>query len=139
MVKFCSMHVNNLGLTLTANGGAFKVLLDAGVWGATTLTEEERLDKAFQEFKMWRSAKKVPCSQKRFRPNQLKKHVHGYYFTAKAYNSRILLQWLSEKCIEAAPAHPQSDLGIHAVALQPSLFGQSYSSYFSVVSIPNKF
>ncbi|CAE7940634.1 unnamed protein product, partial [Symbiodinium sp. KB8] len=115
------MHVNNLGLTLTANGANFKALMDAGVWGdPTTVSEDGLLDRAFDEFKMWRRANKVPCSQKRFRPAQLKKREHGYYFAAKAYNSRILLQWLSEKCNEAARAHPQSDLGIHAVALQPS-------------------
>ena len=126
MVRFCSMHVNNLGLTLTANGANFKALMDAGVWGdPTTVSEDGLLDRAFDEFKMWRRANKVPCSQKRFRPAQLKKREHGYYFAAKAYNSRILLQWLSEKCNEAARAHPQSDLGIHAVALQPSLYNRT--------------
>ncbi|OLQ00181.1 hypothetical protein AK812_SmicGene17179 [Symbiodinium microadriaticum] len=122
MVKFCSMHVNNLGLTLTANGGAMKALMDAGIWGAPAISEDkldQLLDQAFEDFKMWRKAKKVPCSQKRFRSAQLKKNVRGYYFAAKAYNSRILLHWLAERCTEAACAHPdQPDLGIHAVALQ---------------------
>ena len=95
-----------------------EALLSAGHFGDPAAPLAALLATAFNNFKMWRRYQKIPCSQKQFRPRQLVKEHHGYYFTAKAYNSRIILMWLAEKCNEASMNDPGDlKLRLHASAL----------------------
>ena len=95
-----------------------KALLDAGSFGNTDQSLPELLSFAFQEFKLWRKRNAVPCSQKRFQEGHIKKKVHGYYFTAKAYNGRIILDFLAERCLEVAQANPgDAKLALVSVAM----------------------
>ncbi|CAE7033206.1 unnamed protein product, partial [Symbiodinium sp. KB8] len=104
MVKFCSMHVCNLGLVHTASGGALEALLREGHFGPYNGRESMKalLETAYTEFQQWRKANKIACSQRSFAPRHLLKQVHGYYLTAKAYNGRIVMQWLSSKLQDVA-------------------------------------
>ena len=80
------------------------------------------LHKAFEDFKIWRKLNKVPCSQRVFREGHLLRASHGYYFTAKAYNGRVVLDWLSDLCRKAAIQAPEDlKLQLHARALLLSL------------------
>ena len=146
MVKFCSMHVCNLGLVHTASGGALtlassislshrvhacllcgcgsicyprEALIAAGTFGdPNVLSMKDLLARAFDGFSTWRRQNRIPCSQKPFAERHLVKLAHGFYFTAKAYNARIVLQWLAEMCsIAAVGAPPGSKIPLHAQAL----------------------
>ena len=48
------------------------------------------------------SQKKIACSQRMFKASQVDRLAHGAYLAAKAWNSRILLQWLHESAVQAA-------------------------------------
>ena len=51
-VRWCSMHIVNLGLDLFVLGSGFRSLIDdTDTWGQGT--EDERLMVAFKEFKSW--------------------------------------------------------------------------------------
>ena len=82
-------------------------LLQAGAFGdPATLSVQERLTVAFEKFKLWRKQHQIPCSQKRFTVSNLIKNVHGFYFTCKAYNGRIVLEFLAQECADFARANP---------------------------------
>ena len=77
------------------------------------------LETAYTEFQQWRKANKIACSQRSFAPRHLLKQVHGYYLTAKAYNGRIVMQWLSSKLQDVAQhAAATPSIRLHATALQ---------------------
>ena len=99
-----------------------EALISAGHFGDPAAPLAALLATAFNTFKLWRRCKKIPCSQKQFRPRHLVKDHHGFYFTAKAYNSRIILMWLAEACHEASMNDPGDlKLRLHASALTLAL------------------
>ncbi|CAE7257579.1 unnamed protein product [Symbiodinium sp. CCMP2456] len=138
MIRFCSMHVCNLGLVHTASGGALEALLREGHFGgyiagdATSL--KTCLQTAFMEFQQWRRSNKTPCSQKAFAPRHLWKAQHGYYFTAKAYNARIVMLWLAHKCQQCAVHAPvNSSMPLHATALT------AFSKWFNATEAAGRY
>ena len=100
------------------------------------------LETAFNEFQQWRRSHKIACSQRSFAPRHLLKAVHGYYLTTKAYNARIVMLWLAEKCQQVAlNSCANSPIHLHATALQLcywfwKLFFFSSKSY-ALIHIPN--
>ena len=72
-------------------------LISLGYFGdPAALDTQQLLDVAFARFKEWRLRHRIPCSQKRFNVSLIIKKVHGHYMTAKAYNGRVILEWLSD-------------------------------------------
>ncbi|CAE7710478.1 unc-89 [Symbiodinium sp. CCMP2592] len=128
MIKFCSMHVCNLGLVHTASGGALEALLREGHFGPYNDPDDLKalLETAYGEFQVWRRANKIACSQRSFAPRHLKKRVHGYYLTTKAYNARIVMLWLASKLQDVArQAAVSQSIRVHATALT------AFSNWFS--------
>eukprot|EP00439_Symbiodinium_sp_Y106_P051170 s5247_g6.t2 len=114
------MHVCNLGLVHTASGGALEVLLREGHFGPCNGHDSMKplLECAYSEFMQWRRANKIPCSQKSFALRHLLKKAHGYYLTTKAYNARVVMQWLSAKLQEVAQhAAASPSIKLHCTAL----------------------
>ena len=113
-----------------------EALLSAGVWGdPATRPLNDCLAQAFQEFKRWRRRHHIACSQRMFRERHLLKNSHGYYFTQKAYNARVVLQWLAEACQTASANDPGSQkLALNAMALRLNCNFYAYTlSYTSSV------
>ena len=71
---------------------------------------EHRIKRVSRSFCVWLtrtlhlggSQKKIACSQRMFKASQVDRLAHGAYLAAKAWNSRILLQWLHESAVQAA-------------------------------------
>ena len=79
---------------------------------------QDRLLKAFGEFRTWRLQAGVACSQKSFAARKLVKKEHGWYFSTKAYNARVILAWLADLCARVAiNAAPSSKIPLNAKAL----------------------
>ena len=70
---------------------------------------EDLLSVAYYDFKAWCKARKISCSQRPFTKRMVIKKAHGYYMSAKAYNGRIILSWLSERSCEVVAAGSCSD------------------------------
>ena len=84
----------------------------------------ELMANAFEQFKIWRRQKRVACSQKRFTEGMLFKQKHGYYLQCKAFNGRVVLQWLAECCkarVDAGTATPVLTLNALALCLRSSI------------------
>ena len=81
---------------------------------------KQLLNAAFAAFKLWRRNNRVPCSQKRFTPGLCLKACHGAYMTAKAYNGRVITEWLAAVSSDAANSGLYGDqrLPLQAVALR---------------------
>ena len=96
------------------------MLLQLGVFGdPSTLPLKTLLSRAFEMFKTWRKQHKVPCSQKRFTPGLVIKKVHGCYLSAKAYNGRVILEWLAELSRDYAANNPSNaHVSVQAAALK---------------------
>ncbi|CAE7479305.1 unnamed protein product [Symbiodinium sp. CCMP2592] len=72
-------------------------LVSLGYFGdPDALDLQQLLDAAFADFKAWKLQHRIPCSQKRFSVGLVIKKVHGHYMTAKAYNGRVILEWLAD-------------------------------------------
>ena len=61
----------------------------------------ELLRLAFLDFTFWRKAHRIPCSQRKFKPSSVDRFAHGAYLASKAYNARVLLEWLNDSIIRA--------------------------------------
>ena len=63
------------------------------------------------------------------------KKAHGHYLTAKAYNGRVLLEWLADKCQSVAESDPELDarIPLQAVAL---ILGLEITSVLSCQTLP---
>ena len=96
-----------------------EILLASGTFGDRALKSiDECLVTAFEDFKGWRLRHKVSCSQRLFRERHLVKACHGFYFTAKAFNARVVLEWLAHVCRNAAANDPGNErLNLNAMAL----------------------
>ena len=58
MVRWCSMHLINLGLDLWTCGSVFRCLLDeTTTWGPGT--DDDRLLVSYQEFKAWAKENRI--------------------------------------------------------------------------------
>ena len=111
-----------------------EALISEGCFGDPALDMAVLLVTAFEEFKRWRRGKSIPCSQKTFRPRNLVKKHHGYYLTLKAYNSRIVLLWLADKCSSVSMNDPGNlKLRLHASAL--ILDELDYSCLFRLMTL----
>ena len=97
-------------------------LVRAGEWGdPDTKTLKDVMAIAFEDFRAWRRQRGVSRSQKRFTEAMLYKPKHGYYLQAKAFNGRIVLQFLCEKCrsrVETGNASPAMTLSALALRLE---------------------
>ena len=99
-------------------------LVSMGYFGDAKSPLRDLLQRAFEMFTAWRKQKGIPCSQKRFTPKLVVKAMHGHYMTAKAYNGRVLLEWLAEVSREvAAQDERKTDqrISLQAVALTLSV------------------
>ena len=97
-----------------------EVLLREGHFGPCNGHDSMKplLECAYSEFMQWRRANKIPCSQKSFALRHLLKKAHGYYLTTKAYNARVVMQWLSAKLQEVAQhAAASPSIKLHCTAL----------------------
>ena len=103
-----------------------EALLAAGAFGdPTAMTRKELLENAYLQFKDWRRENRIPCSQRRFTEKALVKQCHGFYLTTKAYNARVVAQWLAYVLsVQSEMARDVSDskLPVHALALLLGLF-----------------
>lgn len=61
----------------------------------------ELLRLAFLDFTQWRKAHRIPCSQRKFKASSVDRLAHGAYLASKAYNARVLLEWLNDSIIRA--------------------------------------
>lgn len=97
------MHICNLGLAHTANGGTLYLLLMLGCFGDPASDLKARLNDAFDDFRQWCKSHRprIVCSQRRFKLHHLIKKSNGAYLTSKAHNARVLVQWLAH-CAEVA-------------------------------------
>lgn len=96
-------------------------LVSLGYFGDPAILETQQLlDVAFSRFKEWRLRHRIPCSQKRFNVGLIIKKKHGHYMTAKAYNGRVILEWLSDVTREAVQEGRLQDprLPLLAVAMK---------------------
>jgi hypothetical protein len=60
MIKWCLMHVNNLGIMQWTNGASLTALLDAGVYGnSDVMNLDARLRVCFDRFKSWCRANRI--------------------------------------------------------------------------------
>ena len=95
-----------------------QTLVEMGILGDPSGGLNACLERAYHDFKTWRRERKVPCSQRRFAERHLLKASHGYYFTAKAYNGRVVLEWLAGLCRKVASDTPENlKLQLHSNAL----------------------
>ena len=77
------------------------VMLNMGVFGDTAGGYVEPLEKAYNEFSMWRRSMKIGCSQKRFSAKSLvRETTYGWFLNCKGYNARVVSEWLMYKLIE---------------------------------------
>lgn len=59
-IKWCSMHVLNLGVCLWSCGSTLRVLLDKyRIWGDGSQNEGDRLAIAYEGFRSWTKARKI--------------------------------------------------------------------------------
>lgn len=101
-IRWCLMHVLHLGILYTINGGAMHMLLRSGCWGHADEPVQTRLHRAYLDFKLWCSTNRVQCSQPAFQQKFLYQRNGDVMLICKAYNGRVVLQWLSERLATAA-------------------------------------
>ncbi|CAK9032250.1 Telomerase Cajal body protein 1 [Durusdinium trenchii] len=73
------------------------LLLRCGYFGRDDVSMAIKLSRAFVAFKAWMSANKVECSQPPFTEKMLFKKNSDILLTSKAYNGRVVVQWLSHE------------------------------------------
>ena len=76
-------------------------LIRAGFFGPPADDLQDLLRLAFDDFTLWRRANKVSCSQRRFKLSNVDARGHGSYLASKAWNARVLLQWLHDCMVSA--------------------------------------
>ena len=94
-IKFCSMHIVNLGVLQQLSGGCMDLLLCWNFFGEGTL--QTQLTEATHRFKKWASSCGVPHSQGFILPGHLYHGKQGRDYpllTLKAFNSRVFLPFL---------------------------------------------
>ena len=95
-------------------------LLQHGVWGPYVEDNlKALLLAAFRDFRGWTRAQRISCSQRPFRPRLVLKQWHGHYMSCKAWNGRVVLQWLAQRSMEAAAGSTDACLLTQAAAMKP--------------------
>ncbi|CAL1144977.1 unnamed protein product, partial [Cladocopium goreaui] len=96
-IRWCLMHVVNLGILYTVNGSALNLLVQGGWFGNEPgINSHVKLARAHRDFKAFISKNKIQCSQPDFTPKMIYKKGGIISLTAKAYNGRVILAWLDE-------------------------------------------
>ena len=95
MIKFCSMHVINLGVMQYAAGASLDLLLSYNFFGLGTLSEQ--LAETTESFRRWASSSGISHSQCYLTPAMLYHNKQGREYpclTLKAFNARVFLPFL---------------------------------------------
>jgi hypothetical protein len=61
---------------------------------------------AYDDFCLWRRQHKISCSQKRFKYRTLFRDEYGFFLNCKAFNGRLVCEWLLSKLVEIKAALP---------------------------------
>ena len=93
------------------------MLLDDGQFGDVSQGYANALGIAWENFKDWCKAYKVPNSQKRFTPGQLLRDGYGFFLNAKAFNGRLIVQWLSDFAVGHQTADPRHEMVVVTLIL----------------------
>ena len=123
-VQWCQLHVLNLGLLWTANGGTLDLLMTQNYFGHEGQAMAFKLESAFEAFCRWLKDAHLQSSQKKFTVRMLYKKTHGAYLTTKGWNSRLITAWLADACSDALgklPPNDESVLTSHAMWLDLNL------------------
>ena len=64
------------------------------------------LSRAYDDFCLWRRQHKISCSQKRFKYRTLFRDEYGFFLNCKAFNGRLVCEWLLSKLVEIKAAPP---------------------------------
>lgn len=64
------------------------------------------LSRAYDDFCLWRRQHKISCSQKRFKYRTLFRDEYGFFLNCKAFNGRLVCEWLLSKLVEIKAALP---------------------------------
>ena len=64
------------------------------------------LSRAYDDFCLWRRQHKISCSQKRFKYRLLFRDEYGFFLNCKAFNGRLVCEWLLSKLLEIKAAPP---------------------------------
>lgn len=123
LLKWCSMHVNNLGIVQRLLASVMLELVERGVWGAPGLGQDALLKLCYDDFRRWANASKIRHSQRVFTAKALHMTTRAgrpdyCYLNNKAYNGRVVLAFLSERALTAAAQIPlDKDLQVLAVCV----------------------
>ena len=134
-VQWCQLHVLNLGLLWTANGGTLDLLMTQNYFGHEGRPIAWKLESAFQAFCRWLKDAGLQSSQKKFTARMLYKKTHGAYLTTKGWNSRLISGWLADSCSDALQKLHHTEeliLTAHAMWLDPNLDLISETSMISL-------
>ncbi|CAK9060971.1 unnamed protein product [Durusdinium trenchii] len=88
------MHVINLGLLYGTNASALVMLCEDKFFDGDNFREQ--LESAYDDFKSFTKAKKISHSQKMFTPRLVVKKDGQLLMTGKAYNNRVIAEWLHD-------------------------------------------
>ena len=72
---------------------------DLAAWG-------EPLQRAFDDFTVWRKSHKISSSQKRFKYRMLHREGYGFFLNCKAFNARLVCEWLLSVMIKIKALPP---------------------------------
>ncbi|CAK9117800.1 unnamed protein product [Durusdinium trenchii] len=102
------MHILCLGVDILVAGNVLKTIVDSDsyqFWGDGD--EEQKLLCAWQKLKEWARQSGWKHSVPRFAPKKLKSAQHPYpELQSKAWNARVVIQWLSSALEEFSTALP---------------------------------
>ena len=72
---------------------------DLAAWG-------EPLQRAFDDFTVWRKSHKISSSQKRFKYRMLHREGSVFFLNCKAFNARLVCEWLLSVMIKIKALPP---------------------------------
>ena len=92
------MHILNLGVLQNVAAEGILWLIEHKVYGGTDVVDDQ-LRCAYNEFQRFLRMNRLSCSQRRFTSANL--HLNAQspdfpYLSAKAFNCRVILAWLSD-------------------------------------------
>lgn len=120
ILRWCTMHTLNLGLMFTANGGSLILLAEElQYFGPDTFGDQ--IDRAYQHFTSFCRSRKIQHSQPPFTRKMVKKKSGENLFTAKAYNGRVILMWLTHCLLDSEQHNPDHEILVLTCAAMSSL------------------
>ncbi|CAL1151269.1 unnamed protein product [Cladocopium goreaui] len=99
------MHAINLGLLFDVNGSCLMAMCVENYFGETPDLQSQ-LDLAYESFKRFCKAEKNHCSQPPFKVRHVVKKPDRIMLTSKAYNGRVLVEWISRCSSDFAKQRP---------------------------------